>query len=156
MFIGDRNLATEPTRVPHIVGDCEHVAFFLAGTTGERAFDEYMARGAGTVATAVTVNSGHAVIHRSRHQSIPGARLDLVFRTVKCNAGDRRHVFSSVLITFHPNRQVRVVHRDIRINAHRFADDFDDSEAFDYFLPGNAQLQFAEPVADAAMEAETE
>ena len=45
---------------------------------------------------------------------------------------------------------------EVRVRAARRRQHLDDGMARQQFLPQDAQLQFGEPVADAAMDAETE
>ena len=54
------------------------------------------------------------------------------------------------------NGKVRIAPHEIGVDALGLARDLDAAEAFEDFFPENAQLQFREPVADAAMDAEAE
>ena len=56
----------------------------------------------------------------------------------------------------HRDRQLRIALHERRVGALRLADDFDEAEPLHDFFPDDPQLHFGQPVAHAAMDAETE
>jgi hypothetical protein len=103
--LGYGELAAEPAVLAHIVGDCEHVAFFFARTPGKIAVHEHMAGREGAIAATITVDAGYAVIDRGRHQCVTGPGIHFVFGAVKFHVDNCHHAQRPASVTFNPDRQ---------------------------------------------------